>query len=64
MEAIYIAWCEADSKCLRTRIVMTKLYSVSNLSRHIRMKEEAKNGQRRAGIENMYKDDIILEVNT
>ena len=53
MEAIYIAWCEADVRCLRTRIVMTKFYSVSNLSSHMRIKEEAKNGKRRAGIETL-----------
>ena len=45
----YIAWCEADSKCLRVIIVITKKYSVSNLSKHMRINAEAKNGDRRAG---------------
>ena len=45
----YIVWCEAFSKCLSVKIVITKKYSVSNLSKHMRINAEAKNGDRRAG---------------
>ena len=46
---VYIAWWEADSKCLRAKIVITKKYSVTNLSKHMRINAEAKNGDRKAG---------------
>ena len=48
VEVKYIDWCEADSKCLRVKTVITKEYSVSNFPKHMRINEEAKNGDRRA----------------
>ena len=48
-EEKYIVWCEADSRCLRAKMVKTKKYSVSNFFKHMRINEEAKKGHITAG---------------